>query len=274
MLAAAIIVFRECLEAALVIGVVMAAARGLEGRGRMVGTGIAAGLLGSVIVALFSEQIAGALRGVGQEIFNASVLLLAVGLLGWHNVWMSRHARELTANLKQVSHDVMEGKRPLYALAVVVGLAVLREGSETVLFMYGVLSASQSAASVFTGGLIGVVGGIAVGGAIYAGLLRLPTRHLFTATGLLILLLAAGMAAQSALYLSQAGVLPSLGAALWDTSAILPQEGLVGQLLHVLMGYDDRPSGIQAVFFVATLVVLGTLMYTLGRPRAPATTHA
>jgi high-affinity iron transporter len=274
MLAAAIIVFRECLEAALVIGVVMAAARGLEGRGRMVGAGIAAGLLGSLVVALFSEQIAGALSGVGQEIFNATVLLLAVALLGWHNVWMSRHARELTAHLKRVSHDVVEGRRPLYALAVVVGLAVLREGSETVLFMYGVVSATQSAGSVLMGALVGLVGGVAVGAAIYAGLLRLPTRHLFTATGLLILLLAAGMAAQSALYLSQAGVLPSLGAALWDTSGILPRESVVGQLLHVLMGYDDRPSGIQALFFAATLLTLGTLTYTLGRPPTPANKRA
>jgi high-affinity iron transporter len=270
MLAAAIIVFRECLEAALVVGVVMAAARGLEGRGRMVAAGIVAGLLGSLVVALFSKQIAGAMSGIGQELFNATVLLLAVGLLGWHNVWMSRHARELTAHLKRVSHDVMEGARPLYALAIVVGLAVLREGSETVLFLYGVVTATQSGASVVLGSIVGVVGGVAVGGAIYAGLLRLPTRHLFTATGLLILLLAAGMASQSALYLSQAGVLPSLTPMLWDSSGVLPRESIPGQILHVLMGYDDRPSGIQALFFVTTLVVLGGLMLTLGRPRKPA----
>ena len=105
MLAAAIIVFRECLEAALVVGIVLAAARGVPGRGRMVTAGIGAGLLGALCVALFSEQIASALMGVGQEIMNASILLAAVLLLGWHNVWMTRHGRELAAQMKRVGSE-------------------------------------------------------------------------------------------------------------------------------------------------------------------------
>ena len=272
MLAAAIIVFRECLEAALVVGIVLAAARGVPGRGRMVGTGITAGLLGALGVALFSEQIASALMGVGQEIMNASILLAAVLLLSWHNVWMTRHGRELAAQVKRVGSDVLEGRRPLYALAVVVALAVLREGAETVLFLYGVVSADQSGSSVLAGGVLGLAGGIAVGAAIYGGLLRLSTKHLFTATGLLILLLAAGMASQAALYLSQAGVLPALVHTMWDTSGIIPRDGILGQLLHVLMGYDDRPSGIQVLFFAVTFVTIGALMLTIGRAprRVPA----
>jgi high-affinity iron transporter len=143
MLAAAIIVFRECLEAALVVGIVLAAARDVAGRGRMVSLGVALGVLGALVVALFSEQIAAAMSGMGQELMNATILLAAVVLLGWHNVWMTRHGREMTAQLKRVSSEVLQGQRPLYALAVVVGLAVLREGSETVLFLYGVVSATQ-----------------------------------------------------------------------------------------------------------------------------------
>jgi high-affinity iron transporter len=120
--------------------------------------------------------------------------------------------------------------------------------------------------------VLGLAGGIAGGGAMYAGLLRLSTRHLFTATGLLILLLAAGMASQAALYLSQAGVLPVLEPTMWDTSAVIPRNGVVGQLLHVLMGYDDRPSGVQVLFFVVTLLTIGALMMTIGRAprRVPA----
>jgi len=272
MLAAAIIVFRECLEAALVVGIVLAAARDVAGRNRMVGLGVVAGILGALGVALFSEQIAAALSGMGQELLNASILLAAVVLLGWHNVWMTRHGRELSAQLKRVSSEVLQGQRPLYALAIVVGLAVLREGSETVLFLYGVVTATQSPSSVLVGGVLGFTGGIVVGAAIYAGLLRLSTRHLFTATGLLILLLASGMAAQAALYLAQAGIVPTLKPMLWDTSAILPRDHVLGQVLHVLMGYDDKPSGIQALFFAVTFVVLGGLMLTLGRAprRVPA----
>jgi high-affinity iron transporter len=264
-LAALIIVFRECLEAALIVGIVLAASRDVAGRGRVVGAGIGLGVLGALIVALFSEQIASALSGMGQEVLNATILLAAVVLLGWHNVWMSRHGRELSAHLKRVGSDVSGGKRPLSALTVVVALAVLREGSETVLFLYGVLAATQSPGAVLTGGIIGLACGIGVGTAIYGGLLQLSTRHLFTATGLLILFLAAGMASQSAFYLSQAGVLPTLSPMLWDSSGIIARDSIVGQVLHVLMGYDDRPSGIQAVFFAVTLVAMGSLMLTVGR---------
>ena len=94
MLAALIIVFREVLEAGLIIGVVLAASRGVPGRGRAVGLGVLAGLVGSVIVALFAAEISQAFAGRGQEIFNASVLLLAVVMLTWHVVWMASHARD------------------------------------------------------------------------------------------------------------------------------------------------------------------------------------
>src|SRR5215471_7121487 len=120
MLGAAIIVFREVLEAALIIGIVLAA-----------------GVVVAGLVALFAAEIAAAAAGIGQELLNAVILLLAVGMLGWHNVWMSRHGRELAATARQVGDAVISGARPLYVLAVVVGLAVLREGSETVLFLYG-----------------------------------------------------------------------------------------------------------------------------------------
>ena len=271
MLAALIIVFRECLEAALIVGIVLAAARDVPGRGRVVGAGIGIGVLGALVVAWFSDEITTALSGMGQEVLNASILLAAVVLLGWHNVWMTRHGRELSAHLKRVGSDVSGGRRPLSALAVVVALAVLREGSETVLFLLGIRAADQPPAAMLAGGLIGLAGGVAVGAAIYKGLLRLSTRHMFTATGLLILFLAAGMAAQSAFYLSQAGVLPPLTPVLWDTSEIIARDHVVGEVLHVLMGYDDRPSGLQVLFFAVTFVTMGLLMLTVGRaPRSVA----
>jgi high-affinity iron transporter len=267
MLAAAIIVFREMLEAALIVGIVLAAARGLEGRHRWVAIGVGAGLAGAGVVAAFAGAIASALEGIGQELFNAGVLLLAVLMLGWHNVWMSRHARELAARMQRVGAAVLEGSAPLWALALVVGLALLREGSEVALFLYGLaVGSAGSSAPLLVGGALGLLGGAAVGTALYLGLLRIPTRYLVTVTGWLILLLAAGMAAQAAGFLEQAGVLPALGRAVWDTSRALPEHSLLGQLLHTLVGYDARPSGIQLVFYLATLAAIGGLMRLSGRP--------
>lgn len=101
------------------------------------------GLLGACVVAGLADRLAEVAAGMGQELFNAIVLFTAVALLGWHNVWMQRHGRELAQQMTRVGRAVLSGERPLYALAVVVGLAVLREGAEVVLFLYGIASAGR-----------------------------------------------------------------------------------------------------------------------------------
>ena len=132
MLASAIIVFREVLEAALIVSIVMAGSKGVAGRTAWVCGGVLAGVLGAGVVAAFAAA------GAGQELFNACVLFVAVVMLGWHCVWMGRHGRDIARHMSEVSHAVAAGSRPLYALGVVVGLAVAREGSEIVLFLYGI----------------------------------------------------------------------------------------------------------------------------------------
>ena len=263
MLNTAIIVFREILEAALIVGVVMAASRGVPGRGRAVTLGIAGGLLGAILVALFAGEIADALAGAGQEVFNAAILLVAVAMLGWHNVWMRRHGREMAREMAAIGQAVRGGSRPVRALGIVVGAAILREGSETVLFLYGI-AASDSAAGgwrdMALGGGLGLLGGILLGTALYLGLLRIPPRTLFAVTSWLILLMAAGMASQAAAFLVAADLIPALVPQLWDSSPLLDPSGLLGRTLHALMGYDARPAGIQLVVFLVTLSVIGLSM--------------
>jgi high-affinity iron transporter len=272
MLATAIIVFREVLEASLVVGIVLAASRGVPRRGVWVGGGIAAGILGATLVAACAGAIAEAVNGIGQELFDAAILFTAVAMLGWHNIWMNRHGRELASAATTLGRAVLGGSRPLYALGLVVGIAVLREGSEIVLFLYGVAIASgASGLSMLLGGLVGLAGGVAVGALIYLGLLAIPLHRLFAVTSWLILLLAAGMASQGAAFLMQANLLPALGNNLWDTSWILSENSMLGLVLHVLIGYSAQPAGIQVVFYLATLIVIGTLMRLLGRaPTRPA----
>jgi len=265
MLAAAIIVFREVLEAALIVGIVMAATRGLRTRGFWAAVGIGGGVLGAGLVALFGEAIANAAAGMGQELMNAGILFAAVAMLGWHNVWMNKHGRELASDAARLGREVLSGDRPLYAVAIAIGLAVLREGSELVLFLYS-LAASDSAGavSVVGGSVVGIAAGAAVGLLLYFGLLRIPMRHLFTVTSWLILLLAAGMASQAAGFLVQADLLPELSPMLWDTSSLLADDSLLGRVLHTLVGYVSRPAGIQVVFYVATVAVIAVLMRSVG----------
>ena len=280
MLATAIIVFRDVLEAALIVGIVMAASQGVRGRGGWVSGGVVGGALGAIVVAGFAETLAAAVAGIGQEIFNATILFAAVAMLGWHNIWMRRHAGDLAVAANRLGAAVRAGTQPLWALAFAVGLAVLREGSEVVLFLYGIAAAGEdSAAAMALGGVLGMGAGAVAGAALYFGLVRIPLRHLFTVTSWLILLLAAGMASQAAAFLLQADLLPPLGPSLWDTSFLLAEHSLAGRVLHTLIGYTAQPAGIQLVFYLATLVVIGGLMQIVGgaapkaRPKAGTASH-
>ena len=257
MLSSAIIVFRETLEAALIVGIIAVATRDLRSRNTWLGTGIVAGVLGSLLVALFTGHIADLAQGMGQELFNAGVLGLAATMLAWHNIWMARHGMELARDAKQLGQDVTSGSREMSALALVVGLAILREGSETALFLYGLLSGGEETwASVLGGGALGLILGCLAGVGLYAGVLRMPTRIFFSVTNVLILFLAASMASQSARFLVQADVLPSLASPLWNTTWLLDNASLAGRVLHTLMGYEAVPSGIQVVFYVSTLALV------------------
>lgn len=257
MLSTFVIVFRETLEAALIVAIVLAASKGIAGRGGWVAGGVLAGLCGAGLVALFADGLAELFEGNGTEVFNAVVLLIAVGMLGWHQMWMSAHAAELAGQSRAIGRAVKDGGKPLSALAIICAVAVLREGSETVLFLYGIATDGEvSVAAMLQGGLLGVVAAALVGWLFYAGLLRVPLKHIFRVTGVIIILLAAGLAAQAAAFLVQAGYLPALGYDIWNTSEVLPQTTAVGFLLHILVGYVARPEGIQIAAYAATVVAI------------------
>ena len=244
---------------------------GLAGSRLAIALGVLAGVVGASLVAAFAGAIGEALAGVGQEIFNATILLIAVVMLTWHNVWMASHGRELAADVKRVGEAVRSGSQSIFALGVVCAVAVMREGSEVALFMYGLVAAGGSTATeLVIGSVLGLAAGVAVSALTYLGLAAIPQRRLFAVTTGLISLLAAGLAAQAVLFLQQAGILTMLSETAWDTSAILSDTSLFGRVLHTLIGYSDQPSVLQVVAYCATLAVIFALTKMSGSRRAPA----
>jgi high-affinity iron transporter len=268
MLAALLIVFREVFEAGLIVGIVLAATEGIAGRGRWIAAGIVAGLAGAGLVALLAGAISNALAGVGQETFNAAVLIIAAAMLSWHSLWMSRHGREMAGEFNALGREVASGRKTLAAMAVVVAVAILREGSEVVLFLFGIAAGGgETLGSMALGSATGLAAGAATSFVLYRGLLVIPPKRLFAVTNLLIALLAAGMAGQAAVFLNHANLIPSLGDQLWDTSHILADDSLAGRALHVLTGYADRPMGVQLLAWGAVLAAL--LLAGRGSRRPP-----
>jgi high-affinity iron transporter len=137
-----------------------------------------------------------------------------------------------------------------------------------VLFVFGIASGGAAGLPEVAGGsVVGVSGGVLLGTLLYLGLLRIPMKRLFTVTGWMVLLLAAGLASEGVSLLVQADLLPALGNDVWDTSFLLSEDGLLGRVLHTLVGYVAKPQGIQLVAFAATLIAIGLPMWLLTRPR-------
>jgi high-affinity iron transporter len=265
MLAALIIVFREVFEAGLIIGIVLAVTGAVPHRNRWIGGGVLAGALAACVVAAFAGALSQLFAGMGQELFNAAILGIAVMMLTWHNVWMAHHGREMAGEMFAVGQAVANGTKSLLALAVVVGVAVLREGSEVALFLYGIVASDGgSALSLAIGGFIGLALGAAVCLLTYFGLMRIPPRALFATTTVLITLLAAGMAAQAVAFLERANWLTPLDTVVWDSGWLLSETSIAGRTMHTLIGYTDQPTEMQLVVYAAVLLVTFMLMRLTG----------
>jgi high-affinity iron transporter len=257
MFATALIVFRETLEAALFVGIIAAATRGLAGRTRWLSGGVLAGVAGALGLAAGADRIAALADGIGQDLMNVGILSVALAMLAWHCIWVSTHGHEMSRDAKQLGSSVSKGARAPRALMVAVALAVLREGAETVLFVAGLTSGNPGVADgMLAGAGLGLAGGSAIGILLYFGLSRVKPQHLFAVTNGLIVLLAAAIASQLAKALAQSGLTELWTATLWDTSSFLRPESALGVLLHALVGYDARPSGLQLAFYVATVLFI------------------
>lgn len=272
MFAASLIVFRESLEAALFVGIVAAATRELAGRTRWLSAGVGIGALGALLLALMAQHVSGWFDGLGQDAINIAVLSVALAMLLWHCIWVASHSREMAGDARRLGMAVQEGERKPWALLIAVALAVLREGAETVLFVGGAMAGATgtSTASVLLSCAIGVGLGILAGTLIYTGLARIPSRHLFTATNVLIAVLAGSIASQLVKSLIQAGLIERWSSPLWDTSGFMAPDSALGTLFHALMGYDARPSGAQLLSYVGVLLLIAVSTRLL-RPPAQRT---
>ena len=266
MFSIAVIIFREIFEISLIISVLLVATKGMAGRLKWVWLGLLGGTIGSVIVACLAEKITNLAAGMGQELMNAVTLMIASVLIGWTVIWMRRYGRFLTQHFKAVGQSVSCGEKPLYTLAIVIALAVLRDGSEIVLFAYGILASGQSYISMVSGSFLGLISGAAVGAALYFGMVKISPRALFSITSWMLILLAAGMASQAVGFLQAGGFISVLSSTVWDSSKWISDNSLLGNILHTLVGYNAQPSIMQLVIYMTVFFAITVILKFYGNP--------
>ncbi|WP_133012369.1 FTR1 family iron permease [Marinomonas flavescens] len=256
MIAVLLIVFREVLEAGLIISIVAAACKGLNIRIQVL-SGIILGLLGAVLLAKFTSLVESSLSGYGQEIFTASILLIATLMLAWQNIWMSVKGREIAEKTKQEMQVMLLDNKGSFAIVIVIAIAVLREGSEVVLFLYSLfLSSSLTENSMLLGGLLGTALGVLVTYSLYRGIVMIPLRYIFSSSNFILSLIAAGLSSQAVGILANIGFLPQLGSQVWNSSFLLSSNGWAGVLAHSVVGYTATPMGIQILTWCVVLLAI------------------
>ena len=255
--AALLITLREGLEAALIVGIILAylARTGHRGKFGLVwtGTALAVGISALVGAAIFLT--AGELEGRAEELFEGTAMLTAAGVLTYMIFWMRRQAINIRAHL-QAQVSMALARRSAVALVLLAFVAVGREGVETALFMF---AAAQSATALQTlaGGVLGLGAAVLLGYLLYRGTYRLNLRAFFNVTSVLLLLFAAGLLAHGIHEYQEAGVLPVLVEQVWDTSRILPERSVAGSLLGAVFGYNATPSLLEVLAYGFYLLSVG-----------------
>ncbi len=259
MLQISVVVFREILEIALILGILIAATKEISGRKKWIFGGLIGGIFSSIFLAFSADKISESLNGVGQEFFNGLILISAAFLISWTVLWMQKHAKSISGELKKLGNSVREGKKPLYALAVVIFLSVLREGVEIVLFTYSYYLAQTALSEIAFGLLFGLLAGSLVGLALYLGLIKTAGKYFFIVTTWLLVFLSCGIASQGIGFWTSAEIIPSLANPAIDLSEILPQQSFLGKILNMFFGYIDQPNGMQLIvyFFVLSGLICG-----------------
>ena len=259
---------REGIEAALIVGIIASYLR-QTGRGEWM-PAVWIGVFLAAALALFVggglEMVSAEFPQKQQELFEGLVGLLAVIILSSMVFWMRKVARSIKHELHESLDAALAGsKNQTYALIGMVFFAVAREGLETVFFLLAIFQQSEGVGAPL-GALLGLIIAVGIGFAIYKGSMRLNLARFFRWTGLFILVVAAGILANSVQALHEAGLWNHFQTVVFDISSILPMDGPTGSVLAGMFGYQDAPTASVLTVYLAYLI-FALVLFFLPQPR-------
>lgn len=268
MIAGTLITIREGLEAFLIVGILIGYLTKVK-RPQFkvhVWVGTAAALFVSTLLAILFQFLAFQFEGTAAELFEAIVALLAVGVLTWMVLWMQRQSRGIKGELEQKADQAISSGQA-FALGGLAFVSVLREGVETALFLSALLVTSRDM-QLFPGAVLGLVIAAGITYLLFRSAIRLNLRNFFIVTGILLILIAAGLIGHSVMALQEVGWL-SIGTSIaWNLQEFVPNEGLAGRLLHAFFGYEAAPTFLMVFAYAIYVVFFGGQFFSAVRQGA------
>lgn len=277
MLGSFLITLREGLEAALIVGIILAYLNrtGHRDSFRAVWLGVTIAVATSLAAGSAIYFLAGEFTGRAEEIFEGGAMLLAVGVLTWMIFWMAKQAANIRVHL-QAQVDTAVNARSALGLVLLTFIVVVREGVETALFLFASTRVETSAALSTAGAVVGLAVAVGIGYSIYRGATRLNLRTFFHVTSLLLIIFAAGLLAHGVHEFQEAGLVPIVIEHVWDTNGILAEKSTVGRFLTAVTGYNGNPSLIEVIAYGTFLggVLIAYLRSVSSRGRMKAAAEA
>jgi high-affinity iron transporter len=254
MLSALLITFREGLEAALIIGIILGYLSAVNYRQgfKPVWIGTTLAIAVSLVAGAVIYFSVGRLEGKAEEIFEGIAMWTAAGVLTWMIFWMRKQAMNIKGHLHAQLQSALSSGSTLGLLGLAF-VAVVREGIETVLFLFAATRVTESAVLLAVGGILGLGIAVAIGYSIYKGTSKLNLRHFFNITGLLLILFAAGLLAHGIHEFHEAEIIPPVIAHVWDIDHILPEQSVIGRFLTAIFGYNANPSLVEVLAYIGYL---------------------
>jgi high-affinity iron transporter len=251
-----IVIFREFMEISLLVSIILAATTQVKSSRICIIIGIVLGFVGASIIAFFTRFISNALDGMGQEVFDAVILLVTAALLLWTICWMQGH-KNIKQQLKSDSNEIYSTLAYRLSLISIVATTMFREGTEIVLFMYSIItSSSVKIVDYLTALTIAAASGLLFGVLIYRGLLRFAQKQIFTISSILLSMIAASFVAGSLKLLISCGVIDVLTEPIWDIGWLISEYSVIGTILKIFIGYNANMSIMELLGYCGFLLLV------------------
>ncbi len=270
MLSAFVLALREGIEAALIVGIILAVCRRTSWRPgvRACWKGVAIGIGISLVVGLALTMLGASFEGRAEEVSEAIAMCVAAGMITWVIVWLGSSAYTMLRQSAEMQAKVGSAT----GILVLATVSVAREGLELALFLIAAAaSGGASGISVLAGAGSGIVAAILAGLLLFQGSRRLPLNAFFRVTSFLLMAFAAGLVAHGTHEFIEAGFLPAVVQEVWNTNGVLDESSFLGSLLKALFGYNGNPDLLEVLAYVAYWLFICGLFLIQRSKRAAAT---